>query len=152
MSQQKNSAPRLHSSWRNLARLEGDIDGMQTQLDRGLEHWFSETVYAIYEARILFLRGNPEQARAKLANPEAESYHQGSGLFAIHIALVEGDIELALTLFEQAVGDSDPQVHLFGVHPVYAQLRAHPRFQGIMRQIGLDDESVAKLKIPPFPL
>jgi hypothetical protein len=133
-----------------LARQNEDVEGIQTQLDRGPDHWISEAAYAIHEADISFLRGDVEQTKEKL---EFLKQHGGarSSNYTIRIALLERDVELALTLFEQAVSDSDPLVIILFVYPAFAQLRAHPRFHDIVRQIGLDDDSLAKLKIPPLP-
>jgi len=136
--------------WAELARLEGDVDGLQAQLDRGPDYWNSEAVYAAYEAEVLFLKGDLAQTKVKLEALKQNASSQSS-IYAIRIAMLEGDFELAVTLFEQAVSDSEPLTLLMAGPPAFTELRADPRFQDIVRKIGMDDESIAKLSIPLLP-
>ena len=70
--------------------------------------------------------------------------------------LVEGDIDLAFDYYEQALSESEYTPILIIQAPlcfpkIFPSYRSHPRYQKMLRDVGLDNESVAKLKIPPLP-
>lgn len=50
---------------------------------------------------------------------------------------VLGEHERALELLERGAARHESQVILFGVHPIYESLRREPRFQALMKRIGL---------------
>lgn len=59
---------------------------------------------------------------------------------AVTLAVVElglGNQEAAITLAEQGAENHELSAGLFGVHPLYDPLRAHPRFQALLARMDL---------------
>jgi hypothetical protein len=72
------------------------------------------------------------------------------------IAAVEGDIESSLDYIAQDLSESvyvkflDIQTPCFYLQ-LFPDYRAHPKYQKMLRDFGLDGESIARLNIPPLP-
>jgi Flp pilus assembly protein TadD len=84
------------------------------------------------------LAGMEAEARKQLQrlNDMAERrYVASSTIGMLHYCL--GEHERALELLERGVERHESQVILFGVHPIYEPLRSQPRFQALMKRIGL---------------
>jgi hypothetical protein len=58
-------------------------------------------------------------------------------LALLHAAL--GDTEKALASLETAYEARDLQLQYLGVHPGYDPLRADPRFQDLVKRVGLSN-------------
>ena len=71
------------------------------------------------------------------------------------MAALEGKIDLAVDYYQQAVSEPEPlafysiDTPTFGL--VFPEYRSHPKYQKMLRDVELDEESIAKLKIPPLP-
>ncbi len=69
------------------------------------------------------------------------------------VALLEEDVDLALSYFEQLTRDDLYAVSSY-VRPLpivhMKPFFARPEYQRILREAGLDDESIAKLEFPPL--
>ena len=84
------------------------------------------------------LAGMEQEARKQLQRLEdlAERRYVASCTTAmLHYYL--GDRQRALQLLEQGVEQHESQVILFGIHPVYRELRSEPRFQALVERVGL---------------
>ena len=143
----------LHYAW--LAFDEGNEQGIRDQLARGVSEWWSPVWYHIFEAEACYLRGESNKIREILSalwdGAEYVSLHQKS-----HMALLEGDDVLAFDFFTEAIHAGEPAAIAQIQEPVYMRrilpdFRSHPKYQKMLKDVGLDEESVAKLKIPPLP-
>jgi len=71
------------------------------------------------------------------------------------MALLEGDLDLALDYHEQSLLEKEYLAiyHIqapFWGYKMFPDYRSHPKYQKMLKDVGLDDESIAKLKIPPL--
>jgi DNA-binding winged helix-turn-helix (wHTH) protein/TolB-like protein/tetratricopeptide (TPR) repeat protein len=90
--------------------------------------------------------GRPQDAQALLDALEeraAEGYVPAFSRAAIHLAL--GSRDRALDLLEQAIAERDLRLTFLKIEPRWDELRDHPRFIAIMREVGLDDDQVQAL-------
>jgi len=85
------------------------------------------------------IMGRREEAQRALARLEelsgtryVSAFHKGF----IHLGL--GDIDRTLDLLEQSVAERNWFVRLLKLDPTFDPLRAHPRFQGILKQVGFE--------------
>ncbi len=91
------------------------------------------------------LMGHSEPARAMLASLDDPTLQQHATPFhraVIHVAL--DDHERALGLLERACAERVKQVRLLRTEPMLDPLRDSPRFQALLRLVGLADEDVAQ--------
>ncbi|MGB7068573.1 MAG: hypothetical protein WBD22_03705 [Pyrinomonadaceae bacterium] len=65
----------------------------------------------------------------------SRKYVQPGALAVLYAAL--GDREQALALLEKAYSEHDVQLIFLGVEPNFDSLRDDPRFQDLMRRVGL---------------
>lgn len=136
-----------------VALAEGNLTLVAEQLERGLDAYYFP--YHYYEQQVVLARseGRHEEAASYLKQLRAYSENQ-SFYVKTRFALLEGDLELALSYFEQGIDQSDLGSGYF-VHkppfPHWAKLYDHPEYDRILKKVGLDDESLAKLEIPPLP-
>lgn len=80
--------------------------------------------------------GEPEKARAILEGLEAgKEYVSPAALAILYAAL--GEREQAFALLERAYSAHDQQLIWLGVEPGFDPLRSDPRFQDLMRRVGL---------------
>ena len=82
--------------------------------------------------------GDVERARALASDLTAASAlrHVAHSLLAqVHAALGDGDA--AISALERAAEAREPELVLIGVRPVYATLRANPRFAALRARIGV---------------
>jgi TolB-like protein/DNA-binding SARP family transcriptional activator/Flp pilus assembly protein TadD len=89
-------------------------------------------------ARILALRGSPDQARAILADLEPRTdtaYVPSYEIARVHEAL--GDTERALDWLERAFHERSHSMVFLEVDPALAALRPHPRFRSLTARVGL---------------
>jgi|TARA_B100002003_G_scaffold244359_1_gene270317 tetratricopeptide (TPR) repeat protein len=135
-----------------FALAQDDVDGVQAQLDRGREAWFSVQNYTLHEAIVAQMKGDRNQVKAILDSLQQESADQ-LGTAVIQKAMLEQNVELALSYFEQSVQKSTA-LSIFFRNPsgaFMAKFYAHPEYERILREAGLDDESIARLEFPPLP-
>lgn len=90
----------------------------------------------IYLAEAYAKAGETEEARAILKQlEEGKVYVSPTGLAIIHAAL--GEKDKAFALLERAYSGHDQQLIWLGIEGGYASLGSDPRFQDLMRRIGL---------------
>jgi tetratricopeptide (TPR) repeat protein len=91
-------------------------------------------------ARTYALSGNTDEARRRLAEIEKSSTPQRPALGPARLAYVYvamRDDDRAFALLERAVAERDADVLWIGVDPSMQRLRSLPRFQELIRRIGL---------------
>jgi DNA-binding winged helix-turn-helix (wHTH) protein/tetratricopeptide (TPR) repeat protein len=91
-------------------------------------------------ARTLALAGEPELARAQLAQAGASSYLCAPAYLAL------GDPEAALRALERALHERDPWLVLLAIDPPLDELRGLPRFDALMRQVGAQTSGRARTR------
>ncbi|MDP7594239.1 MAG: tetratricopeptide repeat protein [Pseudomonadales bacterium] len=137
-----------------LARMQSDISGIRKQLDRDREDWRMNHSYTLFEAAIPYLEGDHEKVISKL-RPLKQATGFQSYSTKLQSACLEQDVDLAVSYFEQGIEELDRM--MLGLvcrtkeDPLYSELRSQPKFQRIVRQLGLDDASIARLRFPPLP-
>lgn len=85
--------------------------------------------------------GDEEGAREvlrELTERPGAGYLSPARLAAVYGALGESDA--AFDLLEKAYAERDNKLVQLKVNPIYAPLRSDPRFEGLLRKIGLDSE------------
>jgi tetratricopeptide (TPR) repeat protein len=138
-----------------LAFEEGDALAIQKELDRGRSNWGNLSyLYPFYEAAIPYLKGEHAKARDIVALLKQKKGTINPAAEWMFICL-EGDLDLALDSFARNMGlgysalrTIQAPAYLSRVFPEY---RSHPKYQKMLRDVGLDRESIAKLRIPPLP-
>jgi serine/threonine protein kinase/tetratricopeptide (TPR) repeat protein len=82
--------------------------------------------------------GNTERARVlqrELVRVGSRRHVPHSLGAQVHASL--GDVDQALSALEQAADAREPELALLGVRPVYATLRAEPRFAAVRARVGV---------------
>jgi len=95
------------------------------------------------------LAGRPSEARrmlAELAELSKRRHVASTCCALIHVGL--GEKEQALAWLEKACDNRELSLSVLKIHPAYDDLRGEPRFQAILRQIGLADPSVTMAVTP----
>ena len=73
------------------------------------------------------------------------------------VSRLKGEIDTALDQFEDLIDQSvysiikDARLPDPVLRQEFPEFYTHPRYYDILKQVGLDDEAVAKLIIPPLP-
>jgi serine/threonine protein kinase/Tfp pilus assembly protein PilF len=80
--------------------------------------------------------GSREQAQAILKRLQTSKDHVSPGELAM-LYTAMGDTEQAFASLETAYEARDPQLQYLGVAPEFDSLRADPRFQNLLRRVGL---------------
>lgn len=142
--------------WAWLALSEGDTQAIQEQLDRGEADWgYSRDMYPFFEAAVYYLKGDHDRMRERLISFKQEG-GKASHKRKHDIALLEGDLDSALDYYAQALSGGEytafreVQMNVFCLS-LFPEYRSHPKYQKMLRDVGLDKESVDRLKIPPLP-
>ena len=93
----------------------------------------------------MFAGSDPTPGRAFYAGPSrhfvTDSVHQNAEVPPANIALVYvglNENERALDWLERAYREGWRHVIYLNMNPFYEPLRGHPRFERLLRQIGLD--------------
>jgi TolB-like protein/Tfp pilus assembly protein PilF/tRNA A-37 threonylcarbamoyl transferase component Bud32 len=82
--------------------------------------------------------GSTRQARATIDTLERLSSRRYTSAFALGVAyLGAGDTDRALAQLEQAFVEREDTMAVMAVYPVLDSLRPHPRFQDLLRRVGL---------------
>jgi tetratricopeptide (TPR) repeat protein len=118
--------------------LLGQLEKGKAALQRALDLTEGGLVMRAHFAWALARAGDSEEARRRLgdldlvANTTFVSACQRAGvLFAL------GDTAAGLRRFEEGVDQCDPWVVFAGVSPLFAPLRAEPRFAELRQRVGL---------------
>ena len=137
---------------------EGDVQGIQHQLDLGQSNWGNlSDWHPFYEASALYLRGEKEKAE-ELFTPLQENTEgkYSVSLLKSFIASVMGDLDTSVACISEDLSET-AYVKLREIQTpcFYSKLcpdyRSYPGYQKMLREYGLDETSVAKLRMPPLP-
>lgn len=114
----------------------GDSGRAQEVLEQALEltNRSSEVLAALAHAQAL-ASGQPSPAADELERRAAD--HYVSPALVAQVRLGMGDHEAALELLEAAADERSLDLVWLGVRPVYAPLRASPRFRMLLDRVGL---------------
>ena len=142
-------------SWLPFA--EGDAQALREQLDHGESAWGTFIQwYRFYDAAAAYLEGEREAAEGKL-HALWHSKDYVSYWLKSYMAALDGDLDLGLDYYAHGLRASEPNPLIYVQRPLVpffdASLPAHsshPKYQKMLRDVGLDEESVSKLKIPPL--
>ena len=109
----------------------------------------------MHRALVALRDGNHVRATSLLGELKSHSTYPGSQ-FAITLALLGGDVDLALDHLERGLMSTEFTVfnsfdapHLKDRFPDFYH---HPRRAEILRSAGLDRQSLERIVIPPLPL
>jgi TolB-like protein/DNA-binding SARP family transcriptional activator/Flp pilus assembly protein TadD len=115
----------------------GRLDEGIAAIERAVELDDGSALSRAALARILALRGSPDQTRAILADLERTdtAYVPSYEIARVHEAL--GDTERALDWLERAFHERSHSMVFLEVDPALAALRPHPRFRSLTARVGL---------------
>ena len=92
--------------------------------------------------------GRMEEARATLASLEEHAKHEYvSPVSFATLMLGIGDVERALDWAERSLADRRGWLVYLAVNPLMDPMRGHPRFEALVRQMGLGPDSRSSLSI-----
>ncbi len=128
-----------------LLTLAGEHDEAERVLREGLELAGEGTYTKVTLAYAIARSGRTDFAAETLRQLEAKREHEYVSpveLATLHIAL--GDTEKALDWAERACDERRGWVSYLRVHPVLDPLRGHPRYEALLKKMGLDDAATRK--------
>jgi TolB-like protein len=142
-----------------LGRLElasgmGDTQALRNLLDQW-QPGVGSNFRPIFEALLSALEGDLDHVKKVLETTKNSSEHQ-SFYFKSNVALLEGEIGLALDYYEMAMSSAEA-IALRYIHgnPISRTTRpeffTHPRYDQMLVNFGLDKKSISALRIPPLP-
>jgi tetratricopeptide (TPR) repeat protein len=130
------SNPDLHTLVGYTYARKGQYPEAIAAYREGIRLGDDSTDVQVYLGEAYAKAGETEKAGAILKQLQAgKEYVSLAGLAIIHTAL--GEKDKAFALLERAYSLHDQQLIWLGVDGGYAPLRADPRFQDLMRRIGL---------------
>jgi TolB-like protein len=136
-----------------VALAKGDLDELQSQLDRGPDAYYYPYLYYEYQIAVARAQGHPERG-ASFLEPLRQIAAGHTLYVKTRVALIEGDVETALMHFEEGINKSLEEI-VWLTHPLpiphHREFFAHPEYQRILEDVGLDDDSISKLEFPPLP-
>jgi len=136
----------------DLATASGDLQLLQDQLDRGREEWGGGgKFYPFFEAAVLARTEGLTAVQDFVSQSEDLS---SMPLFAnSHLEMIQGETERAISTYAKAL--AAPEFLAFvSIHRTYRlipNMSDHPKFQQMLCDFGLDEESLSKLNIPSLP-
>jgi TolB-like protein len=131
-----------------IAVAMGDMTALETQVARADAAW-GNAVYSRGLSRIALLLGGGEVEKAStLATQLAASPEFQDPRARYYIRLYQQDLEGALDAFESLMDSGDFYI-IRGARGT--QDLRHPRYLAALEKVGLDDASIAKLRIQPLP-
>ena len=130
------SNPDLHSLLGFVYARKGQYPEAIAAYREGIRLGDDSTDTQTYLAAVYAKAGETEKAETILKQLQSgKDYVSPVGLAMIHTAL--GEKNKAFTLLERAYSSHDQQLIWLGVEEGFASLRADPRFQDLMRRVGL---------------
>ena len=147
------SSATLQFSW--LSFDEGDAAAIEEQISHDVSDWYSPAWRDIFRAELCYLKGDHDKIKeissSLLQEQEYLAYHMKA-----HMALLEGDAERLFEYYRRALFEGEPSAFAQIQEPIYIRrimpdFRSDARYQRMLKDVGLDEESIAKLKIPPLP-
>jgi hypothetical protein len=133
-----------------IALLEQDLESLKMQCAR--PDWGWNQFGVVFAAYLAFLEGD----RERVAQLEAQIAKFPYFLHYL-IALLKGESELAADRLESSLKRGEPQAFIY-IQGTTLSRMINPnffngdRYQAILRKLHLDEESLAKLSVPPLPL
>jgi Flp pilus assembly protein TadD len=142
-----------------IALLEGDLRTARQQVERPPSDWavvgpiFWQTIFAAY---IPFSEGDFE-AVATALKPLDDQLEALPFYPRFVVALLKGETELALVYFQSALEQREPYMLAeaqgsFFFRTLFPQFFNSEGYHATLREHGLDEDSLAKLKVPPLPV
>ena len=131
----------FYMAWSSLGRLYTTTGEYGKAIEM---YWMARSIAGDFPkilgalGQTLGLAGQREEARALLDSLQATSRtrYVGNASFAlIHLGL--GEEDAALDRLEQVVQTHELSAPGLKVHPAWDTLRSHPRFQALLKQVGL---------------
>jgi tetratricopeptide (TPR) repeat protein len=135
-----------------LAAIEGDLDSLEALLNKkGMSHFFRTFFTALFS----YLRDDFAQAREIISRAKRVSGYQPF-LQKHYIALIERDLDGAVEYYAKAIDAFEGMAIIEHrdtcfMNRVFPEFVAYAPYQRILREIGLDSESAAEIKIPELP-
>jgi len=131
----------FYMAWSSLGRLYTQIGEYQKAIEmyqtaRSIAGDFPKILGAF--GQTLALAGRTTEARAilDLLHTTARTQYVGNSTFAlIHLGL--GEVDLALERLQQVVAAHELSATGLNIHPAWDALRPDPRFQALLKQVGL---------------
>ena len=136
-----------------LAMLTGDAAALQETLDRGGR--FLGASLPFCSALVPYLKGDFAKAREMLTQVASDQGYQP--YYVRHrYALINGDLDAAFDYYYSAVEDAEPGAIQSiqgrrGYRHVFPEFYSDPRYAQMLKDFGLDPESVANMQIPELP-
>ena len=141
-----------------IALLEGDLRAARRQVERPLSDWavFGPMWQSIHAAFIPFSEGDSE-AVATILNPLDDQLEALPLYPRFIVALLKGETELALVYFQSTLERREPYVLAeaqgsFFLRTLFPEFFNSEGYHATLREHGLDEESLTKLKVPPLPV
>ncbi len=116
----------------------GELERARRTLERTAEHVGRGTLTRAVLGRLYGSLGRGEEARLILAELEQDRRHKYVSAYyvaAVHAGL--GDRQQALAELERAAEARDNWLVMLAIDPVWDELRAEPRFEALVREVGL---------------
>jgi DNA-binding winged helix-turn-helix (wHTH) protein/TolB-like protein len=130
------SNPDAHTLVGFVYARKGQYPAAVAEYREGIRLGDDSTDTQMYLAEAYAKAGETEEARVILKQlEEGKGYISPTGLAMIHAAL--GEKDKAFALLERAYSARDQQLIWLGVEGGYVSLRSDPRFQDLLRRIGL---------------
>lgn len=132
--------PSFHKAYTGMGRvfsLMGDYRSALEMFDLGRTYGGDSPSLLAATGQVHGLLGERAEALRCLERLHAwaaERHIQRTPFAILHLGL--GEPEKALEYLEQAVELKEPNVVLYGVHPLYEPLRDEPRFQLLLKHVG----------------
>lgn len=135
-----DQAPDFALGWALMGRVylvQGRVDSAVALLRRSVEISKGDPSYqAVYAAALAAggRRGEARRLAVSVRDATPDGYVPYCELASAFVYL--GDDAAALDLFERGFEERDPAVKHMAVEPLYDRIRAHPRFQALLRRGG----------------
>jgi len=132
--------PSFHKAYTGMGRvlsLQGDYRKALEMFHLGRTYGGDSPSLLAATGQVHGLLGERAEALRCLARLEAwsaERHIQKTPFAILHMGL--GDLRKALDYLESAVELKEPNVVLYGIHPLYDPLRGEPRFQTLLKRVG----------------
>lgn len=133
--------PDFAVAWAILGRIQlvaGQVDSAVASLDRAVDLSAGDPSHRAVQAAALAAAGRRTEARTiadQLLGAEPGAYVPWCELASAYIHL--DDVDQALGLLERGRVELDPAFKHIAVEPLFDRIRAHPRFQALLRDANL---------------
>lgn len=139
-----------------VALVERDFKTLETQCERPASDWREAPIWrTLFSAAGAFLEGDADQVELILENLGDKS-DDLPFYVRFFLAMFRGETETATDFYEAALERGEP-TPLFSIQGTAAYRTLFPdfyrsaRYFAILQKLELDEESLAKLSVPPLP-